>query len=48
MYILLIFIIIQICSPESAEDASQAGSLPSEMETEIYDCREALEPKKKR
>jgi hypothetical protein len=23
----------KICSPESAEDASQAGSLPSEMET---------------
>jgi hypothetical protein len=38
----------KVCSPESAEDASQAGSLPSEMETEIYDCRETLEPKKKR
>jgi hypothetical protein len=38
----------KICSPESAEDASQAGSLPSEMETEIYDCRDTLEPKKKR
>ncbi|CAF0871243.1 unnamed protein product [Adineta ricciae] len=38
----------KVCSPESAEDASQAGSLPSEMETEIYDCREAMRPKKKR
>ncbi|CAF3868679.1 unnamed protein product [Rotaria sp. Silwood2] len=38
----------KICSPESAEDASQAGSLPSEMETEIYDCRDTIGPKKKR
>ncbi|CAF2958853.1 unnamed protein product [Rotaria sp. Silwood2] len=38
----------QICSPESAEDASQAGSFLSEMETEIYDCRDAMEPTKKR
>ena len=38
----------KLCSPESVEEASQAGSLPSEMETEIYDCRDALESKKKR
>ncbi|CAF3022682.1 unnamed protein product [Rotaria sp. Silwood2] len=38
----------KICSPESAEDASQVGSLPSEMETEIYDCRDAMGSKKKR
>ncbi|CAF4241140.1 unnamed protein product [Rotaria socialis] len=38
----------KVGSPESAEDASQAGSLPSEMETEIYDCRESIGPKKKR
>lgn len=38
----------KLCSPESVEEASQAGSLPSEMETEIYDGRNALESKKKR
>lgn len=45
MYINKLF---KVGSPESAEDASQAGSLPSEMETEIYDCRDAIGAKKKR